>query len=127
MSDEPTKACVRVLTFEGMIRYYIWHALDIVLTKLIDGVVWVICLVNWCIARALARWFGIPVLIYWTYWFLSAPEDTMSFEFFTINIIPMAVLGCFILVSWVEVPRKERAILDRYSDYKEQQRKKEGE
>ena len=120
MGDEPTKACVRILTIEGMVRYYFCHSIDLIFTKFIDFIVWIYGLVNWCIARALARWFGIPILACWVYWFLNAPKENMSFEFFTINIIPMAVLGCFILVSWFEIPRKEREILNRYSEYKEQ-------
>lgn len=121
--QEPTKACIRVLKTESIVRYYIWHTLDIMITKFVDCIVWVFNLVNWCIARALARWFGLPLLIYWLYWFLNSSEynmDNMSFEFFGTNMILMAILGCFILVSWFEVPYKERKILNSYSDYKEQ-------
>jgi len=120
MSDEPTKACVRILTIESVVRYYFWHSLEIIIKKCINAISWAFGLINWCIARALARWFGVPILACWLYWFLNASKEAMSFEFFTINIIPMAALGCFILVAWFEVPYKERKILNSYSEYKEQ-------
>lgn len=117
---EPTKACVRVLRIENkFLRFVKWVVnfpikILIFVFNLIDKLLQYI---NWCIVRAITRWVGFPLTGYVLYYFVIRIVETngtlevMSFPEFFVYIMLISVLGGGGIMSWLEIPDKEKNIL----------------
>jgi hypothetical protein len=116
---EPTKACVRVLKIENMVlrvfKFIIWTIPYKILKRFEKLFEWVFKFINWCIVRAITRWVGPPVYIWLFYNFVTrlslAPVVIISPLEFVGYMVGIVFVGAFSLISWVEIPYKEREII----------------
>lgn len=111
-----TKACVRMLKFERVIREIIkfpFKLLFVVLEKLFG---WI----NWCVIRSVLRLFGIPLLIGGLiilctmmnkYGFYD-PWSAIDALIILGDLIAMVVVLCGCIYSWDYITTKEQEILD---------------
>jgi hypothetical protein len=113
MSDEPTKACVRVLRFEAKVRYALWYPFD----KFFSLLAFLCQYINWCIVRAAFRWLGILLTVLLIYYFvdimINNPHPTSD----VVNLVGVGMFitlfcGFFTFMSWVGVPYDEQRVID---------------
>lgn len=114
MSD-PTKACIRVLRLEAKLRYILWYPCN----KLFKLFEFLFQYINWCIVRSAFRWIGPVLLIYLGYivreFVGDNPEPSQTSFIFVGGLIgAMVFVGCFVLISWVEVPYKEKEVINNH-------------
>jgi hypothetical protein len=115
MNDEPTKACVRVLRIESMMRYYIKKGIE----KIGNTFEFLIDYVNWCIVRAFMRWVGPPVAVYTFYLGVinTNYHNGISGSLFLLFMIS-TLSGIFAVFSWMYIPYSEKQILNSYQRLK---------
>jgi len=116
---EPTKACVRVLRIENIVlrvfKFIIWTIPYKILKRFATIFDWVFKFINWCIVRAITRWVG-PLVCGWLFYnfvmrLSLAPDIIISPVEFSGYMISIVLVGAFVIISWVEIPYKEREII----------------
>lgn len=117
MSDEPTKACVRVLKLESAwisllkfivitIPFKIGHAAFEVMKFFMT-------FINMCIVRSIMRWVGFPIAAYLMYLFILTNVKTdfaLCMGYFAASV----TIGFVAFFCWAEIPYKEQKILFKY-------------
>jgi hypothetical protein len=116
MMAEPTKSCVRVLKFESAVRYYIKKFLLLLLFIPIAFCNFIDKYLNWCIIRAVVRWFGLPVSIIIITVLMNGDVKNNTDMVFILVVI-LSVILTFTLACWVEVPEREKEILKSYQGW----------
>ena len=106
-----TKSCVRVLRFEQKI----WAAIGIIIKPIINILIYLFNLINWCIFRSIARWIGIPVVIILCWSMVANISVSLLSGTILIYMVVYSVLISLslsaTLFSWIGIPEKERRIL----------------
>lgn len=127
MSEEPTKACIRVLKLENKVKYVLVYPVIKFLQYLSRFINWLIQFINWCIVRAIMRWAGLFIIAGLLYEmtvalsmkpvYINGALDETPFVIFVSCIILLVFIGGVVLASWVEVPENERKILTEYKSW----------
>ena len=127
MSDEPTKACIRVLKFENKVKYVLFYPFVKIFKYLARFIDWLVQFINWCIVRAIVRWVGLPILVGLVYemytaltmkpTYINGAMDETPFVIIISCIILLVFIGGVVLACWVEVPRNEREVLTEYLNW----------
>ena len=65
MSDEPTKACIRVLKFENKVKYILFYPVSKFFKYTFKFIDWVVQFINWCIDGQL--FVGLDCLFWYGY------------------------------------------------------------
>lgn len=129
MSEEPTKACVRVLKFENKVKYVFFYPVFKFFKYFSLFVDWIVQFINWCIVRAIIRWFGLIVLagiicemfiaLNTKPVYINGALDATPVAIAMICLLALVIVGWIVLHCWIGLPRKEEEILTEYHKWLE--------
>jgi len=117
MMAEPTKLCKRVLRFESAVRYYIKKFLLLLLFIPMMVCNFIEKYLNWCIIRAVVRWFGFPVSFIIIMMLMKNGDIKNNTDTVFTLVVILSIILTFTLACWVEVPEREKEILRSYQGW----------